>query len=99
MLSKDDIKVLRGMFRENNEVLRKDFGREIRDEVHALIAASEHRVTAKIEAKIEKEITSVRGEIHELRMEVVELIDTSILPQIADLQQDMIVVKHKLKLA
>lgn len=49
MLSKNDIRVLRGMFEENNHVLK----REIRDEMRALISASETKVIHRLETKIE----------------------------------------------
>ncbi len=44
MLDKNDIQILREMFRENNSI----FGRELRDEMRALIRASEHRVIGEI---------------------------------------------------
>lgn len=80
--------VLRGMFRENNDVLRKELRKEIReeiqannkiirDEIHSAVVASERRVTTNI----------------------ADLLDTSVLPQIAELQRDMTIVKRHLQLA
>ncbi len=54
-----------------------DLKRDIRDEVHSLIAAAEKRI--------------IYG--------ITEFINHSILPQIDDLQTDMIIVKNHLKLA
>ncbi len=89
MLSKKDLEILRGMFRENNatffrhvDTFGHDLKREIRDEMHSLIAASETRMTTLIK----QEIKGVREDIQLLRTEVVEIIDESVLPQIADLQ-------------
>lgn len=65
MFTKKDIEILKGMFLENNAILRL----EMRDEMHALIIASENRL---------------RKDIHQVREGVVELIDSTILPQIAD---------------
>lgn len=44
MLDKNDIKVLQGMFDAHGQMLK----REIRDEVHSLIRASEHRIIGEI---------------------------------------------------
>ncbi|MEK9155596.1 MAG: hypothetical protein AAB839_03015 [Patescibacteria group bacterium] len=52
MLDQKDIHNLRGMFgellRENNEIFGRELKRDIRDEMHALIAASERRVIGEI---------------------------------------------------
>ena len=44
MLDKKDIEILRGMFRENNEIFATQLKREIRDEIHSFIRASESRI-------------------------------------------------------
>lgn len=88
MLDKQDIVVLRGMFGEALRANNIDLKREIRDEVHSLIAASEHRMMGAMD-RIKFDIIA----------EFSELLDVSILPQIAELQKDMVVVKTTLKLA
>ena len=86
MLDEQDVRVLQGMFRENNEVLiEKITGditgkmhvmeRNIRDEIDSKVSACERRLEAKIDDKIDG-----------LRNEIVDLIDEHILPQIAELQ-------------
>lgn len=65
------------ILKQNNQDLKK----EIRDEMYALISASEYRIKIEITENIS------------------DLLDTSILPQIADLQRDMTLVKHHLQLA
>ena len=86
MLSKKDIASLKMMVGEllvvNNQTLRSDLTYEIREEMHSLIAASETRMTTLVK----QEIKGVREDIQLLRTEVVEIIDESVLPQIADLQ-------------
>lgn len=85
MLDQQDIELLRGMFadqdkrflaaiKDNNHELK----REIRDETHSLLRATEVRMDVKLE-KIKTEIVT----------EVADMLDTSILPQIADLQRDI----------
>lgn len=54
MLDKNDIQILRGMFRENNDVLR----REIRDETRAIVRAET--------GEVRKEIQEMREEFVEL---------------------------------
>lgn len=73
MLDGKDITILREMFSKNNCQLT----RQIQNEVHSLIIASEKRVIGSI----------------------AEILDISILPQIADLQRDMTLVKQHLQLA
>ena len=71
MLTKQDMLLLRGMFSEvltqNNVELKRD----IRDEVHALIAASEDRMLGRMEL---------------MKHEIIEFLDQTILPQIHELQ-------------
>jgi len=85
MFTKEDVKVLRGMFQENNKVLfghmderDRDLKREIRDEMQSLISASEVRMIARIDA--------VEAKVDGLRSDILEVIDDAILPQIAELQ-------------
>ncbi len=79
MFTKKDIEILKGMFLENNAILRL----EIRDEMHALITATENRL---------------RKDINQVREDVVELIDSTILPQISDLQHDVGRIKRHIGL-
>lgn len=75
MLSKNDVQVLRGMFEENNHILK----REIRDEMHsvvnAAITASESRVITRLEAKIEH----VKEEIID---GVIDMLDRTVYPRL-----------------
>lgn len=82
MLSKNDIQVLRGMFRENNEVFGSQLKREIRDEVRALIAASESKVIRHLEAKID----SVKEEIID---GIIDTLDGNIYPRLDGHDQDI----------
>ncbi len=82
MLSKNDIQVLRGMFEENNHVLK----REIRDEVHALIAVSESKVIRHLEAKIE----SVKEEIID---GIIDTLDRDIYPRLDGHDRDIAQLK------
>lgn len=88
MLDAQDIATLRQMFAEQDRRFvdamkenNKDLKIEIREETHALIAASEKRV-------IETIVSSIG-----------EILDTSVLPQIAELQRDTTIVKQHLQLA
>ncbi len=91
MLDNNDIKVLRGMFKENNASFRleirqeireafeqnnADLKRDIRDEMHSLLKASEGRVISTI----------------------CDFIDSSLLPQITTLQEGNVLIKRHLKL-
>lgn len=84
MLDKKDIQILQGMFLENNAILKRD----LRLEMHDLITASERRLIARMD-RLRTEIVT----------DVAEVLDECILPQIADLQDDMAMVKRHLKLA
>jgi hypothetical protein len=74
MLDTNDIKILREMFEENNQVLK----REIRDEMHsvvnAAVSASEKRMMHRMDAIVE--------EIQTTRNDILEVINDGILPQI-----------------
>lgn len=48
MLDKKDIEILRKMFQENNELFGSCLKREMRDEMHAIVRASERRVIGEI---------------------------------------------------
>ncbi len=82
MLSKNDIQILRGMFRENNEVFGSQLKREIRDEMHALISASESKVIHRLEAKIE----SVKEEIID---GIIDVLDRDVYPRLDGHDQDI----------
>lgn len=79
MLSKNDIAMLHGMFgklmKENNEIFGRELKREIRDEMHSLIAASESRVITRLEAKIEH----VKEEIID---GVIDMLDRTVYPRL-----------------
>lgn len=83
MLDKNDVALLKGMFGEllhhelkaNNKVFGNDLKREIRDEVHTLITASESRLI--------KRMDRLRDEIVD---DVGSLFDENVLPQITELQ-------------
>lgn len=99
MLDNKDITVLQGMFKEQDQRFleamkqnNQDLKEEIRDEMRALLGATETRIKSELGAKIdsvEKRITT----------DIAELLDTSVLPQIAELQRDMTKVKQHLQLA
>ncbi len=88
MLDKKDIQILQGMFLQNNAILKQDICKEMREEMQAMITASEHRLIARMD-RLRTEIVT----------DVAEVLDECILPQIADLQNDMTMVKRHLKLA
>lgn len=71
MLSKNDIQVLRDMFRENNAT----FKLEMREEMLDLIAASEKRIISVVDKRIANAETRIIDE-------VTDFIGSSILPQI-----------------
>jgi hypothetical protein len=78
MLSKNDIQILRGMFEENNHVLK----REIRDEMHALIAASESKVIHRIELVKEEIIDGI-----------IDTLDRDVYPRLNGHDQDIVRLK------
>ncbi len=82
MLDQNDIKILRGMFRENNEIFGRELKRDIRDEMHsvvnAAVSASEVRMTRRLE---------------EVRNDIIEVIDNGILPQIDRHDREIIRLK------
>ena len=99
MLTKNDKLEIRGIFTEvlskNNEhifQMMRDFKREIRDEVHSLIFASESRMMQRMDAKLEKLRTDIVNDIG-------SILDEAVLPQIAELQHDVKRVKLHLHMA
>lgn len=83
MLDNQDIATLQRMFDQHAQDMKAD----IRDEIRSSIAASEHRMKAHVEDVVgtaKKEIVT----------ELSELLDASVLPQIAELQTDMTRVKQ-----
>ncbi len=82
MLNKNDIQILRDMFRENNEVFGSQLKREMRDEIHAIVNgavfASEERLSKKIDT---------------LRDDILDLVNEEILPQIDQCQRDIVQLK------
>lgn len=96
MLDKNDIKILRGMFRENNEVFGAQLKREIRDEMYSVVngavVASERRMIERMDSKMD----SVKKEIID---GIIDVLDDNILPQIQELREDMVMVRRHLKLA
>ncbi len=70
MLSKNDIQVLRGMFEENNAILRRD----IIDEVHSIVKG---------------EVSALRRDMHQMRDDILDVINDGILPQIEEHRIDI----------
>lgn len=66
--------------------------REIRDEVHSLILASESRMMQRMDAKLEKLRTDIVNDIG-------SILDEAVLPQIAELQHEVKRVKLHLHMA
>lgn len=102
MLDKNDIRVLQGMFEAFEVKINTRFDAQdrkfdqklddlkvdLRDEMHSSISASEHRLMAKMDA-LEVRVVS----------NVCDFLDQAIIPQIKDLQTDVVVIKQHLKLA
>lgn len=96
MLSKKDITLLQGMFHEQEERFDKkmdiklhDLRLDMRDELHAVVKATEVSILRKMDEKM----TTMKEEIIDA---VIDALDEGILPQIAELQQDMVKVKRPL---
>ena len=83
MLSKNDLNELRGIMREvveeNNGVLK----REIRDEVHSLIKASEAGLIRRMDEKMDQMKTEILDGVD-------DIVGGSLLPQIDDLDRRVI---------
>lgn len=86
MLNTKDVKMLRGMFGElleaNNHVLK----REIRDEVHSLIKASEAGLIRRMDAMEQR-----------LHNDLISFIDDDYSPRMYGCEQGLAFVKHHLK--
>lgn len=95
MLSKNDMSALRGlmreviietvpgMMRENNEIFGSQLKREIRDEIHSLIKASEAGLIRRMDEMEIRLIQRMDGGFDAIN----ELIDDGILPQVNDLDR------------
>ncbi len=84
--------MLRGMFGEtlttelrvNNQILTDEIKRDIRDEMHSIVKASE---------------SVLRREIHQMRDDILDVINEGILPQIDEHDREIRGIKHHLKFA
>lgn len=92
MLSKSDFQMLRQMFgemlRENNDIFGRELKRDMRDEIHSCIAASEARMIKRMDSMKEEIVDGIA-----------DILDNTIYPRLYILEQDMSQVKHQLKLA
>ncbi len=88
MLDTKDIEILRGMFRENNEIFGAQLKREIRDEIHASIKASESGLIREIRAT-ETRILDAMG----------SMMDVQIAPRLDEHDAEILTIKRHLKLA
>lgn len=84
MLDIQDIAILRGMFTENNRIFKV----EIRDEMHALIKASEAGLIREIQAT-ESRILEAMG----------SMMDVQIAPRLEEHDADILTIKQHLRLA
>ena len=92
MFDANDIAVLREMFSAQTHYLlqvMKENNVQLKTELKREIRDEVHSIIAAAEVRIETRITT----------NIAELLDASVLPQIAELQQDMQLVKHHLQLA
>ncbi len=99
MLDTKDIEILRGMFRENNEIFGAQLKREIRDEMYSVVKASEASLIRRMDSMKDELLTRMDSMKKEIIDGVIDVIDDGVLPQIEELQQDVITVKRHLKLA
>jgi hypothetical protein len=93
MLTKNDMTALRGlmreviietvpgMMRENNEIFGAQLKREIRDEIHSFIKASEAGLIRRMNAMEERLVQQMGSGFESMN----ELLDDGILPQIDSL--------------
>lgn len=88
MLSKNDIQILRGMFEENTHVLK----REIRDEMRALLLASETKVIHRLATKIEH----IKEEIVD---GIIDTLDRDIYPRLHGHDQEIMKLNLHIGLA
>jgi hypothetical protein len=84
-------KTVPGMIEANNHVLK----REIRDEVHSLIKASEAGLIRRMDAMEERLIQRMDSGFESMN----ELIDDGILPDIGQHGREILLIKSHLKLA
>lgn len=75
MLDAKDIEILRGMFRENNEVFGRQLKREMRDEIHSVVhgavSAAKREMLDEMAKMEDRMITAIHS-----------LVDDQITPQI-----------------
>ena len=87
MLSKNDVTMLRGMFgellEENNHILK----RENRDEMHALIKASEAGIIRRVDVMEERILDAVGS-----------VVDLQISPRLYDCEQQILKLKQHVQL-
>lgn len=88
---KGEFTTFREELKEVFKVFRVDLVREIREETKALIAASENRMMHRMDGIGQRLEQKIEG----TKLEIIEFIDESILPQIAE--HDTILIKHGLK--
>ncbi len=79
MLDKNDIQILREMFRENNETNNSALRRELRDEMQTMIVTSERSIIRQIRDETH---ALIRASEHRIIGEITEFIANAILPQI-----------------
>lgn len=84
MLSKNDIQILRDMFAENNQILK----REIRDETQALIAVSESRMMKRMDTMKEEIIDGIT-----------DVLDESVFPKLEEHDRAITRINKQLRFA
>jgi len=94
MLDAKDIEILRGMFSENNQILK----REIRDEMHALLKASGAGLIRRMDVMEEGLIRRMNMMKDEVIDGTLDILNDDVLPRVHVLERDMITVKQELKL-
>lgn len=102
MLDKEDIALLRGMFIENNAILKREIRDEIHSVVNAAVFASEQRMMKEIhavEGRIAKEFERVHEEIEGIKDAVIDLVDETIMPKIEENHLEIVAIKRHLSLA
>ncbi len=98
MLDKEDIAVLRGMFTENNAILKREIRDELHSVVNAAVFASEQRMMKEFE-RVQKEFERVHEEIEGVKDAVIDLVDETIMPKIEDNRMEIVAIKRHLSLA
>ncbi len=92
MLDKNDIQILREMFRENNLTNNSILKREIRDEMHSVIRSE---VFAS-ETRMMKRMKEMKEEIID---GITDVLDNSVLPRLDEHDREIHKIKRHLKLA